>query len=92
MRTALAWYRREDYDRWLAMVDDRDVWEDTYDEWLACVEDLLRQKRPPGTTIVKTILDPDAFAAWCRARGRKLDGSARADYAVESMVKGKTSG
>lgn len=77
----LAWYTRESWDRLVEVADDRAALDDSFEEWERQALSALRKFRASGLDIHKVMIDIDALAAWCRAKGHKINGAARAEFA-----------
>jgi hypothetical protein len=80
--TAVTWYKKEDYERALAMFPDRDNLCATYEEWFECVQEHCATLKSQGVTVVPMPLDLDEFAMWCIMNGCAMDGPARASFAA----------
>ncbi len=80
---ATIWLRREDYDRFLEVSDDRSNLPATFDEWEKKSERKLAQfkSRFPGE-IKKIVADPDQLATFCESRGIKCDAEGRSAFAA----------
>lgn len=78
----VAWFHEKDYDRLRQMFDDGHKLPLTYKEWLQQVENRLERFKDSGTPIVKVYIEPEEFAAWCRAEGCKVDAQARSHFAA----------
>lgn len=76
----LAFYREEDWNRFLQIIDDREKVHDTWEEWLKSAEELRRTLKAEGFDPVYVVIDLDELMIWCRKQGRKNDGAARAVY------------
>ncbi len=81
--TGLAWYRREDYPRILAMMTDADLLPGTWEEWRtkANATERYLQKRGP---VVRAYIDPDKFLEWCATEGFQPNAKARTLFASET--------
>lgn len=77
----MAWYRPEDYEAILRIMEDRNRLFDTYEEWLRSAEKGEQSMRLQGCVIVRAYIDPVTFPQWCLDTGHKLDAKARMDYA-----------
>ncbi|OFZ85785.1 MAG: hypothetical protein A2V78_02470 [Betaproteobacteria bacterium RBG_16_64_18] len=75
----VAWFKREDWPRWLAM--DANFQPD-YQHWLRRMEAVFTRYQAAGVPVVKVTLDPDEFIAWSRATGAGVGTDARAGYAA----------
>jgi hypothetical protein len=76
----VAWYRKEDWPKLLAVSADRDNLEDTFDEWCRGAQQLLLRLVSEGVEARKVDVELDNLIAWCRNEHRPLDGAARANY------------
>lgn len=80
--TGIPWYRRDTYERCLAIFEDAADLPDTFDAWrlkAKQVEDGLLSK---GERVVRAEIDPDTFVEWCAAGGfNKVDSEARCHFA-----------
>jgi len=85
--TGVAWYRREQWDRLLAVSADRDMLEPTFDEWLSFAEDKVKALERQGVRLQKVDVDVDELISWCRAQNRKVDGPARTRFVIEKVRK-----
>ena len=84
-KVGLARYRKDQWQRWLDAVDDRQVWEESYDRWHRQAEVMAERLRRAGLEIVWVDLDVDEFTAWCESRGYRNDGESRSRYAAEQI-------
>lgn len=55
----------------------------TYDQWLAAAENNETVGRQAGLKIVRIMIKPEEFKAWCILQGLKPDSAARAKYVSE---------
>jgi hypothetical protein len=79
----IAWYSRQNYRRILEVMEDAGKLHRTYDQWLKSAEASERQLKRAGHTVVRAMIEPDEFLAWCRARGLKVDAKARTQWGSE---------
>lgn len=84
---AMAWFRREDWDRLLAIFDDPQVMPATYDQWLEKAEAGFRYHKSRGAVVEKIYIDPQTFPDWCQRRGLRVDADARVTFAIETMTR-----
>ncbi len=84
----LAWYKREDYGRILKIMEDADTLPATYDRWLKAAETGERELTSKGHVVVRAIIDPDEFVAWCAGHDLKVDSKARQAFAAEFARRG----
>jgi hypothetical protein len=85
----LTWYSRENYDRILEIMVDADKLPRNYDVWLKGAENGERRLKSSGRNVVRAMIDPEEFIAWCAVRGLTCDSNARqrwgADFAYAQM-------
>ncbi len=79
----IAWYSRQDYRRALEIMEDADQLPGTFDQWLKRAEATEREIKRAGHVVVRAIIKPEEFAAWCRAKGLNIDTEARTEWASE---------
>ncbi len=86
-RTVLgvAWYRRDQWNRLLEIVSDRDQLEDTYDEWQSTARKQFDKLAKPGHPIRKVDIDVEELLLWCDAENRPVDGAARAEFTAAKL-------
>ncbi|MEW6440006.1 MAG: hypothetical protein AB1640_03645 [bacterium] len=83
----MAWYSAEQWPLLRDVSVDRDVLEETHSEWLAFAEELFAALTEKGISAVKVPVDVNELVAWCRDRGLRVDGAARADFAADCLRK-----
>lgn len=77
----LAWYREEDWPRWLEISDDEMC--ATYSQWLKGAEKTLLEATRQGTVVHRTEIRPDEFLTWAKLKRIPLNGYARIEFAGE---------
>jgi hypothetical protein len=82
LKVGFAWFTREQWQRFTEVVDDPDELDDTFEQWERGALAALYKLESRGVSVRKVMVDVDTLVAWCRARGRRVDGAARADYVV----------
>ena len=80
---AIAYYRKEDWERFLQMVDDKKGMHETWDEWLKAFEKTKRQIEEEGFSVRPVIVDIDELNHYCKIRGIKNDGKARSTFILD---------
>ena len=53
----------------------------TFNEWLRKAEALEKQISDSGVRVVRAIIDPDTFPAWCASKNFKINADARKSFA-----------
>jgi hypothetical protein len=81
VRTGLAWYEERDYPRILQIMEDADRLPVTYARWREKAENHERELRGQGHEVVRAMISPDTFPAWCRSHGKRVDAQARILFA-----------
>lgn len=76
----VAWYREEDYHRILSIMEDRHLMMASFSGWLAAAERFEKSSKSQGFDVVRVMIDPDRFVAWCNGRSLSCDARARAEY------------
>ena len=76
----IAWYKREDYPELRGIMEDAHVLPLTYDVWLRLAVTIVKLAHAKGCRVVKSAIEPEMFAAWCKATGQRLDVSARTQF------------
>jgi hypothetical protein len=79
----LAWYTVQDYPRILKIMADAHLFPCTYGEWRIGAEQREREAQDRGFVLVRAMIDPDEFLAWCKERGIQADLRARGAFAAE---------
>jgi hypothetical protein len=62
---------------------DKDGLDETHEAWQRNAERSERALSRRGLLIRRVAIDVDALVLWCRARGKPVDGAARAEYTAE---------
>lgn len=83
----IVWYEEADYPALRALMVDGHVLPDTWATWHEKANDLISDGIKRGQVTLKVHLKPDAFRAFCAARGLKIDAQARLAYVNEMAVK-----
>jgi hypothetical protein len=76
----IAWYRRKDYPALRAILDDAQMLPADHDTWLSKAYSVALLEMALGNDIVKVMIDPAAFLAWCDATRQRVDCRARNQY------------
>jgi hypothetical protein len=74
---ALPWYARGDYSALLELFTDADKLPATYGAWLKRAEEIEQQFKKAGFGVVRVLIRPVPFAAWCKERNVSPDQAAR---------------
>lgn len=79
----MAWYKREDYPRILQIMEDADKLAPTHEKWQYAAHKGERELQAKGTLVIRAIIDPDEFLAYCARHELKVDAQARTRFAAE---------
>ncbi len=76
----LAYYRKNDWKRFIKIIDDRENMHDTWKGWHV---DFLKMKShliSSGFGVIDIEIDLDELINYCKSRGIKNDGKARSQF------------
>ena len=76
--------RREDYERFLATMVDRDELPQTFEEWERAIGRKLADFKAQGVIVKPVTFDAEEFVAFCLARNLPCGDQARAHFAAEA--------
>lgn len=79
--TGMPWYTEEDYPELLKLFTDGPNLPATYSKWLASAQTGETHMQNQGARVVRALIRPEEFAAWCAERSIRPDAAARLDYA-----------
>jgi hypothetical protein len=85
----MPWYRAEDYARLREVVSDPHTMASAFDAWHASALNNEQVAKDAGLTVIRVVVDPAHFAAWCNERHLACDGSARMRFASEFAQRGR---
>ena len=89
MLVGVGWYTVDQWTMLKLMADDPSSLDSTYEQWQAGAERALqRLNREPGIRAVKVAVDVQLLREWCRNKGKRLDGEARAVFIAEQVQNG----
>ncbi|WP_407530665.1 hypothetical protein [Methylobacterium oryzisoli] len=91
-RVGMAWYRPEDYTRLRELMQDADRLPDSYDAWRISAEQVEREVTRSGMAVIRVLITPEEFVAWCKERGVQADATARSRFASESVARSDAAG
>ncbi|MGH8236387.1 MAG: hypothetical protein ACREXP_05115 [Steroidobacteraceae bacterium] len=81
-QVGIAWFTREQWQRLTEVVDDRNELDGTFEQWERNALAALYKLNSQGHSVRKVMVNVETLAAWCRGRGRRMDGAARAGYVI----------
>jgi len=86
----IGFYRRQDWEKFLASADDRENLESTYDEWLVVFRKAVNDVRAAGIEPKKVVFTLDELLGYCKEKGLKNNAGARSEFFSELTRMGKT--
>lgn len=86
----IGYYKREEWERFLASAEDRDELEDTYDEWLVNFDKAARNAKTTGVTLKKVIINLDDLMDYCINKKRKNNSETRSHFIADLTRLGRT--
>lgn len=76
----IAYYRKQDWEKFCAMIDDRESMHDTWKEWHSAFQKRKKDFIKQGFEVVEVEVDIDDLVLYCKSRGLRNDGETRAEY------------
>ncbi len=69
----IAWYKKDEYDKLLNVIDDADSMPVNYGEWLEMyfATTTMKHLRGQGYDVKKVIVNVDELTDWCRVMKKK---------------------
>lgn len=87
----IAWYRKDQWERFRAAAADRDAIDEDYEVWRSKAQDSFNYFMKVGTPATRIEIDLDELLQWCVAHNRVLDANARAEFTSEKLYQWYTS-
>jgi hypothetical protein len=76
------WIQREDYDAFKRLsLNDPDL-PHTYDEWLKVATEQIAKSEAGGLVVDRIVVDPQQFAAFCKAGGIETNYTTLRGYVI----------
>lgn len=83
----LPWYRREDWPALRALFVDADLLHTKWEDWQRAAVTVEYELRQRGKHVVRAVIRPEPFAAWCTNLGIAPDAKARNRWASEAAYR-----
>lgn len=83
----MAWYDEADDPAIRAMMNDRDRLPLTWGEWHQRARKGEQDLIAKGLRVIRVVIQPQPFAAWCALRGLDIDAQARTRFAAEEAAR-----
>ncbi len=84
-RVGLPWYEPDQYDELRSSLADGSRLPLNYETWRVATEQMEGEVMRSGVEVVRVLIKPAAFAAWCAQHGVESDAATRARYASEFL-------
>lgn len=81
LAVGIPWYRKADYRKILKIMTDSHLLPATYEQWEHKAQSVEADMRAQGYVVVRAIIDPKTFRAWCRERSLNVDARGRSEFA-----------
>ena len=84
---AACFYSKEEYEKLLAIADDRNTMCATYDEWLFMFMKMKNDMAEQEVIVTPIFIKTAALQKWCKQNKVKNNGSSRARYVLSLVEK-----
>lgn len=71
MKLGFAWYKKDQWSKWLKIREDRSRLENTFDEWESIATKHFLELISQKIDVQKIIVDIDIFKDWCKSHSKK---------------------
>ncbi|HEY4372455.1 MAG TPA: hypothetical protein VGN52_11075 [Burkholderiales bacterium] len=82
---AMPWYTAEDYGEVRELMADRQNMPRTFEAWERAALQVEEETVRLGASVVRAVIEPWPFKAWCKMTGMELNAWARTTYAQMLM-------
>ena len=79
----IPWWQPEQWDKLKSISEDSDNLEDSYEEWRTNANSVISEFKAKSFVVKKVKVDLEELHNWCKENGRKVNGSARSEFAVK---------
>lgn len=79
----IAYYKKEDWDKFLDMVDDRENLHDNWEEWHKTFLKTKKDLEAEGLFLKVVEVDLEELRIYCHMRSIKIDGNARSRFVAK---------
>jgi hypothetical protein len=76
----LGYYRKEDWARFIEIIDDKDAMHSDWQDWYKSYTSAKTQFEKLGIEVVEAVVDLDKLVEYCKRKGLKNTGKARAQF------------
>jgi predicted metal-dependent phosphotriesterase family hydrolase len=85
----IGYYKREEWERFLASAEDREELEDTYDEWVVDFHKTISNAKKAGVRLKKVTINLDDLMDYCIKKKRKNNSETRSHFIADLVRSGR---
>jgi hypothetical protein len=79
------WFTREQWQRLIEVVEDRNELDDTYEQWEKSAVAAMQMIERQGHKVERVYIEVEALVSWCKRKGLTVNGKSRAEYVTQLM-------
>ena len=79
----IAYYRPEDWNRFINSIDDKKSMHESWEEWFLSFLKTKNELISMGLLVKEIVIDLDELSEYCKKRGLKNNGEARSKFVSE---------
>lgn len=79
----IAYYKKEDWNRLLLIIDDKESMHDSWNEWHLAYSKTKNELIAKGFQVVDVEINLDELVNYCEAKGAKNTGKTRSQFVQE---------
>jgi hypothetical protein len=86
MAIGVTWYTDEKaWSEMKAAASDPELFEPTFAEWEAMASEAFAKLKESGISVVKYMVLPSEFLAWCRVQGKESNAASRSEFVARKI-------
>ncbi len=85
VKVGVCWFHPEQWDQAVALFEDSATFGESYDVWRKTTENAIAQLLSAGATPVKSKVDLNDLAIWCKQKGVTVGVKSCSEYIGEVM-------
>ena len=78
-----AYYQKKDWRRFRKIVNDKHKLHDSWEDWHTDFKKAKKQLASLGFEVEKVVVNLDDLIAYCKEKGKRIDGKARSAFVQE---------
>ena len=82
---ALAYYRKDQYDRYREISVDKEALSKSYDEMMVSAKSKYKEMENKGFKVVKIDIDIEELIEWCRNRKVTINPESRTKFSMKKL-------